>query len=193
MIRRMMMAGLNNGGGGEPVLLRTIKIKLDKEGFTNTLAEWNWWDEDPLLDLLTSTGAATAIKLVGSGGTWDRENTTDLVLSDANFPEGVFKSIVYTSGGPSVPKLFTVTGLDDTKTYVFRFAAGYLYSDPTDSTDVTVEGVTQLLGVTLGNTLYAIEFTDVTSTGGEVSFSIQPSVGAVYGLIDAMIIEEYSN
>jgi len=170
---------------------RVLNIKCDQSGFTNSLEGWNWWPEDSDMVLLTDDGNPTDIKLISGGANWSRDNMDDMVLSNEFFPEGVFKSIVYTDQFAANPKLLTLTGLNPSKLYDIRFAVAYKYYDPQDATNVTVNGVTQFLDGVNENTLYMVEFLNQTaSPAGEIPMSVAPAGDVQYGILCAIKIIE---
>lgn len=176
-------------GGGEPVLLQTIGVNLDTTN-RGAITGWNTFTLTSF-ELLNSLGDPSGLTLSNNGSdSWTAENQGTQI--DADFPPEVLAYMVYTDGSGS-QTLLQITGATLGRSYELEFAVVQGYTDPGDSTNVTVNGVTQQMGgPNVANQIYKKTFTASGSTIN-IRFYPDPSIPAGYACMSGFRIKEYSN
>lgn len=191
MIRRMMMAGLNNGGGGTPVFVQSAKVMFTADGAFRTDTNWNTYDQNTADGaLVNQLGVALTWKItIPAIPDWDIDpNVTN--SGNADFSAVALQNGVYTyASGQTKP--ITFSSLDSSKLYKVKIASLVGYDDSSMRTMVTVSGTTKALENSSANTIYEQTF-DVVSSSSSVIISISPDTGHTYGFFCAAILEEYT-
>jgi len=177
--------------GSNPVFVQSAKIMFTADGDFRTETNWNTIDQNITNASLTnSAGTLTAWKItVPSSNDWDIDGYPSNVGS-GDFSVMALSKVVYNYGS-GTSKTITFSSLNAAKVYKLRIAALY-YDDPTgdDKTNITVNGVTKQLLMAVANTPYIVEFDGLTGT--TISFTVSGAGSAIYPMISAAILEEYT-
>lgn len=175
-------------------LTNTVGVSL--EVVNKTIPGWHVWVQgQPHNAMLNSSGVATTLSLQDISGTYaaDDDALGYPNPENAEFPNAVLQTMIYLEAGTT--KVFRLDGCNVARTYNFKFAVWGAYNEPyTDSkTNVTVNGVTQLIPVANGQVLYTTEFTGIVpNASGQILITLAGATGTDFPGLNAFIIKEYS-
>jgi hypothetical protein len=187
--------------GADEFIPLTKVVKVNFRGTEPAFSDpaWNDWNAMPT----TTSPAPTFTNLKYTDGSSSNYNLVITTrFSGANglgmtgtgvYPSQVMQTNWYVHNNTPTPGVFNVTGLNNSKTYTFRFFGSR--EDPTGTTnratDYTIGSTTVTLNAS-NNTTQTVEIPNVSPVNGVITVTVKYGTGATFGYLNAMEIFENS-
>lgn len=152
---------------------------------------WNNYNRVPavngaITNMLDESGTASGITITQLDAI---EGVNTLGATGGIYPDAVMQSAYYDGSGAA--KRFRLTGLDVTKKYNLVFFGSRASVVDNRNTDYTAGGQTVTLNAA-SNTSNTVQINGLTpSAAGEIEFSFKKNSAAVYGYLNALVIQSY--